>query len=166
MNRIFIPFLLPALAHAETYEYAFSPHGQSLPLVLKTIQSAQKEILVAGYTFTSKPVSVALLEAHKRGVSVSVVVDEKSNRHFTAAQFLANAGVPVRTDSHYPIMHNKFIVVDGVTIETGSFNYSAAAANKNAENVLVIHGAPDLAGSYAQEWRRLWNESADLPTKY
>lgn len=174
MKQLFFFIILalatPAIADnfpaGASYEYAFSPRAGSLDLVLRAIDSADKQILVAAYTFTSKPVSLALLEAHKRGVDVRLVVDEKSNRRYTAAHFLANQGVPVRLNGNYPIMHNKFMVVDGETVETGSFNFSAAAANKNAENVLVIWYAPELAQEYTKEWQRLWDESAELKATY
>jgi phosphatidylserine/phosphatidylglycerophosphate/cardiolipin synthase-like enzyme len=160
-------------AHAESlpasasYELSFSPNGKALSLVLNTINSAQKEILVAAYSFTSKPISKALVGAHQRGVSVRVVADEKENgERYTAVHFLANQGVPVRLNSNYAIMHNKFMVIDGSTVETGSFNYSAAAASKNAENVLVIKNAATLATRYAEEWQRLWDEGTDLAKAY
>jgi phosphatidylserine/phosphatidylglycerophosphate/cardiolipin synthase-like enzyme len=149
------------------YEAAFSPYGKSLPLVLSTINSARKSIHVAAYTFTSKPIAEALSDAHKRGVDVKVVADEKSNGgRYTAVTFLANQGVPVRLNDHYAILHNKFMVIDGTTLETGSFNYSAAAVNKNAENVLVIRDMPTLVGQYAEEWVRLWNEGVDVQPSY
>ena len=57
---------------------------------------------------------MALLDAHKHGIDVRVVVD-KSNAtgRYTAATFLTNQGVPVRVDYRYAIMHDKFVVVDG-----------------------------------------------------
>lgn len=150
-----------------TFEVGFSPNRGSLDLVVKTIGSAQKQVLVAAYAFTSKPIALALLQAAKRGVGVFVVADEKSNaRQYSAVTFLANQHVPVRLNGHYPIHHHKFLVVDSDTLETGSFNYSAAAASKNAENVLVIHHAPALAGVYAQEWKRLWEEATPVQPRY
>ncbi len=52
------------------------------------------------------------------------------------------------------------MVIDGETLETGSFNYSSSAEYKNAENVLVHHDAA-VARRYAQEWQRLWDESEE-----
>jgi phosphatidylserine/phosphatidylglycerophosphate/cardiolipin synthase-like enzyme len=52
-------------------------------------------------------------------------------------------------------MHCKFIVVDGVTLETSSFNFTASADNKNAENVLVIHDGT-VAYRFGREWERMW----------
>ena len=154
-------------AHSFDYEVAFSPRGQSLQLVLKTIQSAQKSIRVAAYSFTSKPVAMALVAAEKRGVDVKVVADQKANSgKYTAVTFLANQGIPVKLNGNYPIMHHKFILVDGRHLQTGSFNYSAAAANKNAENVLVLHDMPDMVEQYQAEWGQLWDEGTDLTAAY
>ena len=45
-------------------------------------------------------------------------------------------------------MHNKFMVVDGDAVQTGSFNYTTSAATRNAENVLVVQDSPELAKAY------------------
>src|SRR5258708_6066587 len=105
-----------------TYAAGFTP-GNALPLVIDTIRSAKSSIAVAAYAFTSKPISVALLDAHKRGVKVAVVVDAgEAAKGYSAARFLANQGVPVRTNARYAIHHHKFLVVDQATVQTGSFN--------------------------------------------
>jgi phosphatidylserine/phosphatidylglycerophosphate/cardiolipin synthase-like enzyme len=160
--------LLPATVDAVSpaIEVAFSPNGGATDLVVRTIDSAKTGIRVAAYSFTSKPISTALLAAHKRGVDVRVVVD-KSNAtaRYTAATFLANQGVPVRVDYQRAIMHDKFIVVDGVTVETGSFNFTASADSKNAENVLVLHD-PAVAERYQWEWEKLWGESEAAAPRY
>ena len=40
------------------------------------------------------------------------------------------------------------MVIDSVTIITGSFNFTKAAEEKNAENLLVIKDAPELVKAY------------------
>lgn len=149
-------------ATARDAEVAFSPDRGATALVVKTIAEAKQSIRVAAYSFTSKPIAEALLDAHKRGIDVEVVVD-KSNAtaRYTAAMFLANQGVPVRVDYQYAIMHDKFVVVDGTTVEEGSFNFTAAAENRNAENVLVLHDA-NVEAKYRKEWERLWRESEPI----
>ena len=64
------------------------------------------------------------------------------------------------------MQHNKFIVADGTAVQTGSFNYTSSAAQRNAENVLVVRNAPALASQYGAEWRRLWDEGTELPPAY
>ncbi|MDL2279808.1 phospholipase D family protein [Desulfovibrio sp. OttesenSCG-928-G11] len=148
-------------------EIGFSPNGSSLELILKGIQQSQSSILVATYSFTSKPISLALLEAHNRGVSVQVIADKKSNSgKYSAITFLANHSVPVRVNGSYQIFHHKFMVIDGLHIETGSFNYSDAAVKKNAENVLFIWNHKEIAEIYTQQWKVLWEESEPLTSNY
>jgi len=149
------------------YELGFSPNGKSLQVVLDAIAGAKESILVAAYAFTSKPVAQALLEARERGVKVAVVADQKMNsRQYTAVNFLANHHVPVRLNGRYAILHDKFMVIDGKALQLGSFNYSAAAVDKNAENVLYLKDVPDIAAHYADEWGRLWDEGVDVEERY
>jgi len=63
-------------------------------------------------------------------------------------------------------MHNKFMVVDGDAVQTGSFNYTTSAATRNAENVLVVQDSPELAKAYQSEFKRLWNEASPVKPRY
>ena len=89
------------------------------------------------------------MDAHKRGVQVLAVLD-KSNEtmQYSAATFLVNAGMQQRIDDQHAIAHSKLMVIDSVTIITGSFNFTKAAEEKNVENLLVIKDAPELVKAY------------------
>ncbi|MEO8747947.1 MAG: phospholipase D family protein [Rhodanobacter sp.] len=143
-------------------EVAFSP-GNAQALVVQAITSARRSIDVAAYSFTSRPIASALLAAGARGVGVRIVADrsQRSTR-YTSVRYLAGQGIPVRIDDRYAIMHNKFMVIDGSTVQTGSFNYTRSAQLRNAENALVITGDRAVAVRYGAEWQRLWDESAPL----
>jgi phosphatidylserine/phosphatidylglycerophosphate/cardiolipin synthase-like enzyme len=163
-------FAMPA---AGTIEVAFSPDEGSEALVLKVIDSAKSEIRILSYSFTSAPVTAALLRAKKRGVDVRLVADHKNNvssdsggKARAALSALANAGVDVRTISIYPIHHDKVIVVDRQTVELGSFNYSDAAAHKNSENVLVNWGNPRLAEVYIGHFERNYRQARPFELQY
>jgi phosphatidylserine/phosphatidylglycerophosphate/cardiolipin synthase-like enzyme len=82
------------------------------------------------------------------------VILAQSNRRdkYSAADFLANQGVPTKVDAAHGIAHNKIIIIDGETIITGSFNFTKAAQEKNAENLLLIRDQA-LAAQYTQNWR-------------
>jgi len=150
-----------------TVEVAFSPDMGATDLVVKAIGEARKAIRVAAYSFTSKPIAQALLDAHKRGIDVEVVVDKSQAREkYSSAVFLADVGIPTRIDYRYAIMHSKFMIIDGANVETGSFNYTTAAETKNAENVMVIRNDPALARQYEADWEGLWNESEPFATRY
>lgn len=130
---------------------------------MKAIEEAHKTIRVAAYSFTSRPIEEALKAAHSRGVDVRMVVD-KSNEdgRRNAIWHLAHSGVPVHVDFKYNIMHDKLIVIDGSTVEAGSFNFTSAAEHKNAENVIVFRNFPAIASKYTAEWKRLWDESEEF----
>ncbi len=137
--------------YAASIEAGFSPEGSALQLVLNTIVTAQQKYSLDGLSFTSPEVTRALIQAKQRGIDVRVLLDWKANSAkgsagVAAMNLLANAGIPVRTVSQFKIMHDKVIITDGRNVETGSFNYSRAAANSNSENALVIRDYPALAG--------------------
>ena len=163
-------FTMPA---AGTMEVAFSPNEGSEALVVKVIDSAKTELRVLSYSFTSAPVTSALLRAKKRGVDVRLVADQKNNvsqdssgKARAALSALVNAGVDVRTIGVYPIHHDKVIVADRQTVELGSFNYSDAAARKNSENVLVNWGNPRLAEVYVKHFERNYRQSTPYELRY
>lgn len=153
-------------------EIGFSPRAGAEELVLKVIASARTDLRVMAYSFTSAPVTAALLSAKKRGVDVRLVADhrhnaeERSGRARAALGALANAGIQVRTTNAFAIAHDKVIVADGVTTQTGSFNYSAAAAKSNSENVIVLWNNPKVARSYLSHWDSIWRTAQDWRSAY
>lgn len=158
----------PAAA-APSVQVGFSPEGSALQLVLKTIESAQHEIRLMGYSFTSPEVVSALVRAKRRGVDVRIVIDEKSNRSKAsqaAMNVVVNAGIPLRTNGRYAIMHDKVIIVDNHTVEAGSFNYTRSAASRNSENVLVINEMPEVAQTYLQHWQSRWDGGTEWHSSY
>jgi len=148
-------------------EVAFSPHGGGTELVIKAIQSAKQSIHVAAYSFTSRPIAKALIEAHQLGVDVRIVLDQDqmSKDRNSAAASLVEAGIPARVDTVHTLQHDKYMVVDGVTVETGSFNYTAAAEQHNSENVLVLWDTPKLAEAYGRDWQSLWDRAASYSSR-
>ena len=141
-------------------DVGFSPGGTALAVVEKAISAAKSEVLMACYEFTSRDVAEALEAAAHRGVKVRIVADWKAAQdRFSQVPVLQAAGIPVGLDRLYAIMHNKFLVIDGDSVETGSFNYTVAADKHNGENALVLWDVPEIAGQYAAEWGRLWAES-------
>jgi len=105
------------------------------------------------YTFTSAPIARALAEAKRNGIDVRVILDKgEVTAKYSGADYLAHAGIPVLIDRKHAIAHNKVIVVDRIAVETGSFNYTKAAQNSNAENALILRD-PDLAQRYANNWQ-------------
>ncbi|AJZ56823.1 PLD-like domain protein [Paraburkholderia fungorum] len=149
----------PAFCATPDLEAAFSPDGGAERLVLRTIYGAQQSVRVMAYSFTAAPVVKALLDAKRRGVDVAVTVDYRSNvdedrsgKAAAALRALVYAGIPVRVVRAYAMQHSKFIVTDRTTVQTGSYNFSQAAARVNSENVVVLSNQPEIAQAFLRNW--------------
>ncbi len=158
-------------SHNGQIAYAFSPGGAE-NLVIEVIRSARAEIRMMAYSLTSALVVSALIEARKRGVDVALVVDHKSNtvqdqsgKGRAALSALVNAGCRVRSISGAALQHDKVLVVDRETVQTGSFNYSRAAT-KNSENVLVVWKNDQLAQGYLEHWQKRFARGEDFRMQY
>lgn len=153
-------FTLPLFASSAPATYKptavqvwFSPKGGCTEAVVATINGAKKSVRVQAYSFTSAPIAEAVVNAHKRGIDVQVVLDKSQRTEkYSSADFLTNAGVPTFIDAKHAIAHNKIIIVDGLFVLTGSFNFTKSAEEKNAENLLLITDA-ELAVTYLANWQ-------------
>lgn len=143
-----------------TVEVAFAPWDDWEGMVARAIGGARKQILVQAFSFTSRPIAAALIAARARGVDVQVTVDRDQTFSGENSRIpeLAAGGIPVWLEVRYQSAHNKVIVIDANTstpvVVTGSANWTAAAARKNAENVLVLRNNHALTRAYADNWRR------------
>ena len=156
---LFISFVTISLAHAEqfrstgTTDVYFSPHGGCTDATLKELYNAKSEILVQAYSFTSRPIAKALIDAKKRGVSIVVVLDKsQQSQRYSSADFVAHAEIITYVDSAHAIAHNKIMIIDRSTLITGSFNFTKDAEEKNAENLLIIKGNKPLVDRYIQNF--------------
>ncbi|WP_272654140.1 MULTISPECIES: phospholipase D family protein [unclassified Providencia] len=159
----------PAKAGESRIAIGFSPEGSAQAAILEFINSAQKEILVSAYSFTSPEIVRALTQAKRRGVDVKIVVDYKGNTaksSVAAMNLVVNAGIQIRTIQKYAIHHDKFIIVDRESVETGSFNYSKSANTRNSENVIILYNMPQVATQYYSHWLSRWNDAQPWSSSY
>ncbi len=165
MNTIRILGLAAMLAFSSAaqaapgVEVGFSPEGSARALVLKVIGEARRSIQVLAYAFQAPDITEALVAAQKRGVEVRVVVDKERNTgkaSKAAMDFVARNGVALRTNERFHLHHDKTIIVDGSTVQTGSFNYAPSAETKNSENVVVIREMPEVAAKFLSHWQSRW----------
>ena len=132
----------------------FSPRGGGQKAIVDAIGLAKESVYVQAFSFTSAPIAKALVDAAKRGVKVEAILDKSQRKAtYTGATFLRNEGIPVYIDVAHAIAHNKVMVVDGQTVVTGSFNFTKAAEERNAENLLIIKDK-GLARLYLENWER------------
>lgn len=150
---LFLSGSLRTVAEDLTAQVFFSPGGNCTAACVTEIANAKKSILVQAYSFTSLPIARALVEAKKRGVSVVAVLDKSQRTEkYTSADFIAHAGIPTFIDDKHAIAHNKVMIIDDAVVITGSFNFSKAAEERNAENLLVLRDEK-LAARYVANWK-------------
>ena len=131
----------------------FSPGGAPTGAVVEALGQATNTVLVQAYSFTSAPIAQALVNARRRGVKTIVILDgSQRTEKYSEADFLAHNDIPTLIDARHAIAHNKVIIIDGYVVLTGSFNFTKAAEEKNAENLLVIND-PALAAQYTRNWQ-------------
>ena len=165
MKLVLLSLLLALNTVAADIQVFFSPKGGCTEAVVENLNKATNTVLVQAYSFTSAPIAKALVDAEKRGVKVQVILD-KSNRtaNYSSADFVQRAGIRTWIDAKHAIAHNKIMVIDSHTVLTGSFNFTKAAENSNAENLLVIQDA-DLAAKYTANWQAHLEHSEEYQGK-
>jgi phosphatidylserine/phosphatidylglycerophosphate/cardiolipin synthase-like enzyme len=133
----------------------FVPEQTCGAAVTGAIAAAKTFIRVQAYGFTSPAILRALAAARARGVDVQAILDKSDDRDHgrraTGARFTAEANIPTWIDDSVAIAHNKVIIIDGHLVIGGSYNYTAAAEHRNAENVTFID-APVVADFYLLNW--------------
>jgi len=149
----------PASSGVEVY---FSPEGGCTEAVVNALRQARKTVQVQAYSFTSAPIAKALVEAHRRGVRIQVMLDKSQRTEkYSEADFIQHAGIRCYIDDQHAIAHSKIMIIDTQVVVTGSFNFTRAAEQNNAENLLLIHD-----GGLAEKYLRNWKEHLKHSERY
>jgi len=131
----------------------FSPSGGALDALVAQINAAKKRLDVQAYLLTTRELAKPIADAHARGVRVRVLLDRgNAGDEYSSATFFANAGVPVWLDGEHKEAHNKVMLIDGRTIVTGSMNFTKAADESNAENLVLIDNKPKLFAAFQRNF--------------
>jgi len=137
----------------ETY---FESEGDVRPRIRELLGDAQSSIHFMAFAFTDDDIAQAMVRKMREGVVVQGVMEAR-NVGGTGSEFelLRKAGVDIWKDGNPYIMHHKTIIVDEAIVITGSYNFTASAAERNDENVLILH-SPEIAAVYMQEYQRVY----------
>jgi len=166
---LFCVSLFSACAQTQQ-DVAFCPEDGCADRLINEIHGSTQYAHVAIAYFTDDRISDALIEAYQRGVDVQVLGEGSQNypgtddysagMNYDVVQQLKQAGVPYRDDSNPAIMHDKFTIIDGVTVLTGSYNYTVSADTQNNEN-LVILTSDRMAEAFETEFQNLWSNGVE-----
>jgi phosphatidylserine/phosphatidylglycerophosphate/cardiolipin synthase-like enzyme len=137
-------------------EVFFSPDDGAAARLEDLLRGAQESIYFLAFSFTSDPLSQAILDRSRAGVAVSGVFEE-SQASGQGAEYgsMRSAGLDVHLDGNPANMHHKVIIIDRQIIVTGSYNFSASAERRNDENMLIIYD-PQLAAAFLEEFDRVY----------
>lgn len=144
-------------------EVLFSPDDRPAQRLVTLLDQAKTKIHAAVYMITEDNITQALIEAHRRGVDVQVVVDQLSmdGQNSKGAE-LQQAGVPLyvfkpkaakKRKKSSALMHHKFALIDDRTW-TGSFNWTHSANTINQENAIILSD-PTVAARFAYQFGKL-----------
>ena len=144
-------------------------HGGLDTQLVAFINSAQKTIDMADYDFDLENVANALAKAAARGVRVRMVTDTDTLTNDDpkvqkAFDILKQAKIPIVDDQRGPIMHNKFMVVDGAAVWTGSWNFTDGDTYRLNNNAIKIVSR-DLAQNYTTEFEKMFVQRKFGPNK-
>lgn len=145
--------------------YSFSPGGATEKNIAAALDFSRESADIAVFSFYSLDIARAVINAHRRGLRVRVLVDRVQASQSEVGELLLAAGVPFRWSQGFSgkgVMHNKYAVLDGRLLMTGSFNWSDNAQDNNFENMFYSDSAV-YAGPYAAQFERLFG-AAEAPT--
>lgn len=119
----------------------FTPQDPCMDLIVAKILSAKALILVQAYVITAKQIADALIQAHKNGVKVQLLIDKDAQTtKGSKVHLLLQHGIPIIIDKTVGYAHNKVMIIDDKDVITGSFNWTHGAQARNAENLVIITG--------------------------
>lgn len=124
--------------------------------LVEALDQARSQIDAALYDLNLWSVRNALIRAHERGVLVRLVVESDSLDR-EEIQEVIEAGIPVVADEVESLMHNKYFIIDGAEVWTGSMNLTINGAYRHLNNLLRLRSTR-LAQNFATEFEEMFQE--------
>ena len=136
----------------EEGEFFLIPAVDVEEIVLDSLWKAKRYVLLCSYAFTDEDVFATLKFLSSQGVEVYIITDE----WFESSKLRE---LPLGTfhvlEVREPLMHHKFLVVDGKTLITGSANFTESGFHKNVEVVFKTSNR-EYVESFVEEFERIW----------
>jgi phosphatidylserine/phosphatidylglycerophosphate/cardiolipin synthase-like enzyme len=152
-------YLVPWQCGAEGIKVYFSPNGGCQQAVISEIRKAAQTIDIAMYYLSSRSIAQALVQASQKNVRVRVVLDQGQEIEAASkSSYLIKHGFQIKYHLGFGLMHNKFAIIDGKSLITGSFNWTLTAEEKNEENLLIITDKGTIE-KFQERFNYLWNTS-------
>lgn len=133
-------------------EFFLVPFEDGEKIFVETLLRARRYVLICCYAFTDEDVFATLKYLSSKGVKVFLLLDEwlESSRIY---------GLPMRDFEVFvvrePLLHHKFMVVDGKELICGSANFTESGFHRNVELILRTR-RKDIVKAFVEEFERLW----------
>jgi len=135
----------------------FSPSEDCRNAIIREIQGAKLEVKICVFTISDDRITDAILGAHRRNVTITIITDnDKTFDVGSDIHLLSDNGIRIKMDTTSNHMHHKFMIVDGRTVTTGSYNWTNSAAKYNQENIIVTADKAAVS-AFSKEYDRLWS---------
>ena len=134
----------------------FSSQGSIGKGLTEVIGETKERLTVALYGFDNTDLGDQLLKLAKKNVAVRLKVDtarSAGKKIVALIEKLKAGGIQVQMVAPNGRNHNKFGVIDGKRVLTGSYNWTLKAEG-NWENLLILD-CPELAKAYEREWEAI-----------
>lgn len=135
----------------------FCPQNKCSEKLIAQFSTAKKSIHGAIYSFTLDSIGDSLVAAKNRGIEVKIIMEKQQLSRYSELKKLQEAGIEVRIDSNPNFMHDKFSIIDGKIVTTGSFNWTQNADKENNENLVIIN-SPELATQFDSEFGQIFEK--------
>lgn len=139
----------------------FSPNIKDV--LIGEIRKAKSTIDIAIYVFTDKDIVDVLNKKADEGIKIRILFGKTADNFSSSVDESINAKIEKRRDGIHKfefdgIMHNKFMIVDGKVLVTGSYNWTYSANRKNNENIMIINNAQGTVNNFQNEFKRIWEK--------
>ena len=143
------------IAPPKDKEVCFSPDERCDLKLLRFLESATRSVDVAIFDLNLDQLVHKLLLMSK-DLKVRVLVDVRQSKGpYSLVSTLIKGGVSVKYGRQRGLMHDKFMIVDGKRLETGSFNYTNHASQANQENQVYLDD-PAMVSRFNRRFEESW----------
>ncbi|KLO22271.1 hypothetical protein X275_01995 [Marinitoga sp. 1197] len=118
------------------------------------LDNAKKFVWIAIYDVNYYPFIKELKELKNKNIDIRLIIESQNINSYISG--LKKSGILVKYDKNYKLMHNKFIIIDGYCVITGSTNFTNNGFGYNSNNSIIIF-SNELAQDYMNEFNEMYN---------
>ena len=132
--------------------------------LVNALNQATESIDIAVAWFTNEQLFDTLASRLDNGVRVRMVLINDDINHCSGLDFqgFIDKGGKLFFGKTGYFMHNKYCIIDGKTVYTGSYNYTYFAEHSNFENIVCISGEEPAVSEYVKNYEHILSVSDEV----